>query len=121
MSDAFNRYLYHYTTAADWERSLADGEHRVSGRGMTLADQGFIHLCYESQRAGVWQRFWAAINEPVVLLMIDPDDLDADLVDENGSVGSELFPHLYGPLPVSAVVQVEPVGTDGEPAANLPP
>ena len=110
MSD---RYLYHYTTAADWEASSAAGEHRISGRGMTLADQGFIHFCYAGQRAGVWQRFWTAETQPVVLLTVDPDDL-TDLVDENTSGGTELFPHLYGPLPVDAVIAVHDVDGNGD-------
>lgn len=111
MSD---RYLYHYTTAPDWDASQAAGEHRISGRGMTLAEQGFIHLCYADQRAGVWQRFWTDETEPVLLLTVDPDDLTG-LVDENTSGGTELFPHLYGPLPLDAVIAVHDVDGTGEP------
>lgn len=107
--------VFHYTTAADWERSQASGEHRVSGRGMTLSDQGFIHFCDADQRAGVWQRFWVGIDEPVVLLTVDATRLDPPIVRENTSGGTELFPHLYAPLPVSAVRSAVAVDGGGRP------
>ncbi|WP_343074510.1 DUF952 domain-containing protein [Nakamurella aerolata] len=117
MSD--DRYLYHYTVESDWEAATAAGEYRVSGRGLTLDGEGFIHFCYAGQRPGVWQRFWADIDlaaEPVVLLTVDPDDLDPQLLkDENTSGGTELFPHLYGPLPVEAVTAVHAVDAAGNP------
>lgn len=117
--------LFHYTTEADWDRAVAQGEYRVSGRGMSLESEGFIHLCYPAQRAGVWQRYWADVDlaaEPVLLLSVDPDDLDSgSLVDENTSGGTELFPHLYGPLPLGAVSAAHPVGPDGLPRLSTTP
>lgn len=107
--------VFHYTTAADWEVSLVAGEHQVSGRGMNLDDEGFIHLCDADQRAGVWQRFWSGIGEPVVLLTVDATRLDPPIVRENTSGGAELFPHLYGPLSVSAVRSAAAVDGDGLP------
>lgn len=107
--------VYHYTTAADWQRSIVAGEHRVSGRGMTLSEEGFIHLCDAGQREGVWQRFWSGIDEPVVLLTVDEQRLAAPVVRENAHGGADLFPHLYGPMPVSAVLSVDPVDAEGHP------
>ena len=50
-----------------------------------------------------------------MLLSIDPSLLDVPVVDEMampgsapGSSGAELFPHVYGPLPVAAVIAVHP-------------
>lgn len=127
MSD--DRYLYHYTTESDWDAAQAAGDYRISGRGLTLEGEGFIHLCYAGQRPGVWQRFWsdADAGSPtgadtgsappaVVLLTVDPDDLDPELLrDENTSGGTELFPHLYGPLPIDAVTAVHAVDGAGNP------
>ncbi len=107
--------IFHYTTAGDWERSLTAGEHRISGRGMTLQDQGFIHFCYAAQKSGVWQRFWATETEPVVLLTVDQARLPTPIVDENTTGGTELFPHLYGPLPAGAVISAAQVDRSGEP------
>lgn len=114
-SDGSAEPVYHYTTAVDWQRSLATGEHRISGRGMTLQDQVFIHFCYAAQRSGVWQRFWTDETAPVLLLTVDPSRLPTPIVEENTSGGSEQFPHLYGPLPVSAVTSAQLVDAAGEP------
>jgi len=114
-SDSCAERVYHYTTAVDWQRSLATGEHRISGRGMTLQDQGFIHFCYAAQRSGVWQRFWTDETAPVLLLTVDPSRLPTPIVEENTSGGSELFPHLYGALPTAAVMSAMPLDENGEP------
>ena len=44
----------------------------------------------------------------LVLLKIDPSRLTARIVDENLEGGTELFPHIYGPLEWSGVVTVIP-------------
>ncbi len=65
-----------------------------------------MHASYAGQIAGVLQRFYADVTEPMCLLVIDPDKLGVPVVAENLIGGSELFPHIYGPVPVSAVVEV---------------
>jgi glutathione S-transferase len=42
----------------------------------------------------------------LVLLEINRAVVQSPIVDENLSGGVELFPHIYGSLPVSAVVAV---------------
>jgi uncharacterized protein (DUF952 family) len=42
---------------------------------------------------------------PLVLLTIDPDLLEAEIREESDG-GAETFPHIYGPLPVCAVLEV---------------
>ena len=37
------------------------------------------------------------------------------------SRGGDLFPHLYGPLPVSAVVEARPLGLDADGVPELGP
>jgi uncharacterized protein (DUF952 family) len=58
----------------------------------------------------------------LVLLHIDPDRLGVPVRCENLEGGQELFPHVYGPIPLTAVVDVtlfrpEP---DGSFTAMLP-
>ena len=44
-----------------------------------------------------------------MLLRIDPDRLDVEVKVEDLHDSGEVFPHLYGPLPLDAVVEVEPM------------
>ena len=96
--------IYHAALPADWEAALATGSYEVSTRGMTLADVGFIHASYEHQVEGVANTFYPDVDE-LVLLTIDREAVGAPVVDEPVPTG-EGFPHIYGPLPVDAVVDV---------------
>src|SRR5207248_1457674 len=56
----------------------------------------------------------------LVLVCVAADRLDAPLRYESSDAGDELFPHLYGPLDLDAVVGVIPFveGRDGYGAAR---
>ena len=57
---------------------------------------------------------YADATAPLVVLVIDTEILDAPVVVENLEGGDEGFPHIYGALPASAVVEVRRAGmTDG--------
>jgi uncharacterized protein (DUF952 family) len=101
--------LFHAALPVDWAAALAIGRYEMSTRGRTLADEGFIHASYENQVERVVNAFYADLDE-LVLLEIDRDGLDVDVVDEaaTGDPADEHFPHLYGPLAVSAVVDARP-------------
>jgi uncharacterized protein (DUF952 family) len=47
--------------------------------------------------------------DELLLLTIDESALQVLVVREIPPGGDQLFPHIYGPLPVSAVVQVRPL------------
>jgi uncharacterized protein (DUF952 family) len=102
--------IYHCATADDWAAAQEAGDYRISTRGRTLADEGFLHASYAEQVQGVLDRFYADAEGPLLLLVIDPDRLGVPVVAESPGPGvAELFPHIYGPLPVAAVVDVEPL------------
>lgn len=114
-SEPSDRLIYHCALVADWqaaqvgrsgEAEPTGGEYTVSSRGRTVEQEGFVHASYAGQVAGVLHRFYADVTEPMCLLVIDPDKLGVPVVAENLIGGSELFPHIYGPVPVSAVVEV---------------
>ena len=52
---------------------------------------------------------YADVAEPLLLLVIETDLLDVPVVEEEIPGTGETFPHLYGPLPPAAVVQVVPL------------
>jgi glutathione S-transferase len=108
-------FIYHIAIRADWERALADGEYTRSSVDRTLAEEGFIHASQASQVARTANRFYRDVAGDLVLLVIDPGRLRAELRYEDVP-GAELpFPHVYGPLNVDAVIEVRPftAGADG--------
>jgi uncharacterized protein (DUF952 family) len=100
--------LFHLALRRDWEAATDSeaGDYRVSTRGRTLAEEGFLHASYADQWQGVRDTHYADVTEPLVLLEIDPALLDVPVVEEVPAGGDEAFPHVYGPLPVTAVVAV---------------
>lgn len=93
--------LFHLALKEDWQSAQARGTYSMSTRGMTLEQAGFIHCSWEEQVAGTYSRFYADAGE-VLLLRIDPGIVRAPLRADAAPNG-ELFPHLYGSLPIEAV------------------
>jgi uncharacterized protein (DUF952 family) len=104
--------IFHVTTEATWRAAQAAGEHRVSTRGRSLEDEGFIHCSDAHQVSGVAGALYGDAEEPLVVLEIDVDRLEAEVCYENLEGGTDLFPHVYGPLPVGAVVSALPLRRD---------
>jgi uncharacterized protein (DUF952 family)/catechol 2,3-dioxygenase-like lactoylglutathione lyase family enzyme len=100
------RWLYHLALADDWQRAIPTGEYRISTRGRTLEDEGFIHLSTLQQVSGVADRYYADVRADVLLLTVDVTLLDADIRLEVPTGADEAYPHLYGPLPIGTVVAV---------------
>jgi glutathione S-transferase len=106
---AMNSHIYHLALRHAWEAAKEEGgPYRRSTIDTSLEDEGFIHCSYRDQVQGVADRFYRDRTD-VLLLVIDNAKVEAEVRTEN------LFPHIYGPLPLQAVVRVEPVaqGDDG--------
>jgi uncharacterized protein (DUF952 family) len=99
--------IYKICEAAQWKRAERDGEFR--GSAADLAD-GYIHLSTATQVAGTAAKHFAAMSG-LVLVAVGAEELGAALKWER-SRGGDLFPHLYGALPVTAVRWVKPIGLD---------
>lgn len=96
--------ILHLALPGDWTAACEAGEYRISTRGRSLDDEGFIHCSYPRQLEGVANRFYADLTE-LVILHIGPELLDAEVrAEPAASGGDELFPHVYGPIPTSAVL-----------------
>ncbi|MEU6740964.1 DUF952 domain-containing protein [Streptosporangium sandarakinum] len=99
--------ILHLALAADWDAAREAGEYRISTLGRTLEEEGFIHACADhDQLHAVARRYYGDVTDPLVLLTIDPTGLDVRLEVPDGA--QEAFPHLYGPLPLTAVVSATP-------------
>ncbi|MEU6097450.1 DUF952 domain-containing protein [Streptomyces sp. NPDC047079] len=101
--------LVHLTERSVWESARATGFYEMSTRGVTLQEEGFIHCSLRHQVPRVARRVYGQYEGPdeLVLLVIDPGLLTAPVRYEAVRPGGEEFPHIYGPIPVSAVVDVE--------------
>ncbi|MFR9750320.1 DUF952 domain-containing protein [Nocardia sp. 004] len=105
--------LVHLCTSGEWfSARQTDGYCPPS-----LDVAGFIHLSAAHQ-VHVPANLLFAGRHDLVLLCIDPDRVESPIRWEPGEPDdpeSMLFPHLYGPLPLEAVVAVERYlpGTDG--------
>jgi uncharacterized protein (DUF952 family) len=103
--------IWHLALASDWDAAMADGAYAVSTRGLTLEQVGFIHCSYANQVAGVATLFYADEHRPLTLLGIATQRLaqaGIEVRDEPGDRAhpdGERFPHVYGPIPVSAVTE----------------
>ena len=98
--------LFHLALEADWKAALQHGDYRVSTRGLSLEQVGFIHLSWQEQVQDTFDRFYADAGA-VLSLRIDPKLVSAPLRADAIHTGV-LFPHLYGPLPIASVVEVSP-------------
>jgi uncharacterized protein (DUF952 family) len=106
--------IYHLALASDWHAAVHAGDYRVSTRGATLEEQGFVHCSHADQWQAVRDAAYADVTEPLLLLTIDTDRLTSPVVEEEVPGSDRPFPHVYGPIDLGAVVEVTPVpGPDG--------
>jgi uncharacterized protein (DUF952 family) len=96
---------------------LAEAEGRFDGSKDDIRD-GFIHLSTAAQLAETAQKHFAQ-RPDLVLIAVDGDALGAALKWER-SRGGDLFPHLYGRLPLSAVRWVRPLADERNGRRELP-
>jgi len=112
--------LFHLALADEWARACADGgPYDRSTRGVSLAEQGYVHCSRASQVQGVADAWYR--DADVVLLVIDPARVGAEIRDEPVPGAPLPFPHVYGPLPLDAVVAAEPVARGGDGRLDLAP
>ena len=95
--------LYHIAIAADWAQARRDGEYRMSTRGRTLAAEGYLHASTASQVIPVASAYYQDEQADLLLLVLDPARIGAEIRWEQVPGSAERFPHIYGPLPVAAV------------------
>jgi uncharacterized protein (DUF952 family) len=103
--------ILHIAIRADWDAARAAGSYRPA----SVEHEGFIHCSTIDQVVGTADRYFRG-RDDLVLLCIDDLRVAGELRHEPPAVigGSpdrrtgELFPHLYGPLPLDAVIRVVP-------------
>lgn len=102
--------IYKIVPATLWQDALNTGEFK--GASIDLTD-GYIHLSTAEQAPGTAARYFAG-QAGLLLVAIDAEKLGDKLVYEASPSGT-LFPHLYAPLSLDAVLWAKPLplGADG--------
>ena len=80
----------------------------MSTLGLQLSEVGFIHCSQAEQVAGVHERFYRHVSDPLRLLTIDTDLLTSPWQLDDVPGQPLPFPHVYGPLDLDAVVTAKP-------------
>jgi uncharacterized protein (DUF952 family) len=101
--------IYHITSRTAWNEARERGDYRAE----SLETEGFIHCSTETQVVPVAEKYYKGQNN-LLLLVVEPSLLSSELKWEPPSGGApppgvaegELFPHVYGPINLDAVVQV---------------
>lgn len=106
--------LLHVARSADLEFARRSGYYRCD----SLESEGFIHCCELDQLAGVVSRYYADVDD-LVLLVIERESLGAELRYESAPGSDERFAHVYGPIELEAVHETRPFGRDAPARAVL--
>jgi uncharacterized protein (DUF952 family) len=101
--------IYHIASRSAWSEARGRGDYRAE----SLETQGFIHCSTEEQVVPVTQQFYSGQHD-LLLLVIEPALLEPDLKWEPPAEGApppgvaegDLFPHVYGPINLDAIVRV---------------
>lgn len=93
--------IYHIVKPEVWEQFKDEYEYEAE----SLAAEGFIHCSYKNQLDDVLQRYYSGASK-VLILTINPHLLTSDLIAEP-STAREIYPHIYGAINKSAVVEIE--------------
>jgi uncharacterized protein (DUF952 family) len=112
MSEAMpDQIVYKILLAAELDQMQRDGVFR--GSPVDIAD-GYIHLSCGSQLGATLDKHFSGVDG-LMLAAVDLSRL-GDAVRWEKSRGGQLFPHIYGVLPVGAVVSVATLArtVDGE-------
>jgi uncharacterized protein (DUF952 family) len=110
-----DRIVYKIMSAAELTRMRDEGEFR--GSPADIAD-GYIHLSCGPQLAGTLKKHYSGVDG-LMLVAVDLSRL-GDVVRWEPARDGQSFPHIYGALPIDAVVSVAPVERAADGTVRLP-
>ena len=110
-----NPIIYKIATRELWREAEEKGV--FDGAPIDHAD-GYIHFSTAEQAQETAAKHFKG-QDDLLLIAIDADQLGEKLVYEP-SRGGQLFPHLYAPLPLSAVRWVKPLPMNEDGSHTFP-
>jgi uncharacterized protein (DUF952 family) len=100
------RVLFHIVDRDIWSAAVGAGEYRPA----SLDTEGFVHCSFADQVAPVADARYADVPG-LCVVEFDPARVGEIRVEDSYGEG-QVFPHVYGPLPVEAAVAVHPLPRD---------
>lgn len=105
--------LYHLVVESEWRRGQAEGRYTPA----RFALDGFVHCAGDAQTTlEVAGSYFADFEGPLLAVELDPGRIDVEVRWEDpsplpeGGTGhlreGRTFPHVYGSIPLAAVVRV---------------
>jgi len=116
--------IVHITSRQAWDDARESGEYVAP----SLKSAGFIHCSTYAQAVPVAEKYYKG-QTGLVLLVIDPGRLASGLKWEPPAEGApppgvpdgDMFPHIYGPINLDAVVEAVDFNPDPNNHFSLPP
>jgi uncharacterized protein (DUF952 family) len=109
--------IFKIAHATEWRVAQRAGHY--AGSAKDRAD-GFIHFSTAAQLAETLRRYYAGADD-LLLIAVGESALGDALKWEHASSRGEDSPHLYAPLPLSAVKWTLPIARDAHGIAIVPP
>ncbi len=106
--------IYVFIPVVDYESAVALGYYRPD----SVDASGFIHASPAEQLTRVANKYYAD-RKDVRLLCVDPLRVKAEIRWEPATGG--LYPHIYGPLNLDAVVRIRRVQADSDGRIRIDP
>lgn len=112
--------ILHIAKHQDWKSDFLSGYYKPA----SLTSDGFIHCSTITQTAYTANQFFQNQNG-LILLCIDTHQIESELEYESPACEGDqridlLFPHIYGPLNISAVVRIFDFSPDKDGIFKLP-
>ncbi len=96
-------FIYHITTREHWEKAIGANEYSHA----SLNDDGFIHAS-DKEDVLITAELYFKELEDLVLLAIDPEKVTSPIKYEVVPERNSLFPHIFGPINLEAIVAIPP-------------
>jgi uncharacterized protein (DUF952 family) len=96
--------LFHLVEPSTWAEAVEAGVYAPP----SLQAEGFVHFSFAEQVTGTANLRYRDVPE-LVVVEIDTEGVGAELrIEDTYGSGAE-FPHVYGPIPTTAAVDVHPI------------
>lgn len=107
--------IFKIAPIGEWANAEVAG--RYNGSAVDIRD-GYIHFSTAAQIVDTLEKHYAGLDN-LVIVAVDADELGEALRYETAR-GGALFPHLYAPLPMSAILWVKPLVLKADGSHVLP-